>query len=393
MKRLNYTGISLSYDLALGFRRFRVDACDVPRAAHRGFEMRSRSVLARSVPVLAGLLLAVAVQAQESAPFQAERVPPVEFGRAFPGGVFKNLNPAGPELVDLRQSIGTRPVVLYYWIAGNPRADAVFKELQAIVQEVGPDKIDLFGITFQAPGRGVEFTLQGVEKLGLSVPVLDDVGYQLGQRLRVQNVPNISLIDKEGRLRLTNGGSLTQVLEYNMDLTAAVRRLATKGTLGTYGFLPQYYPAKELVGKECPDFSAALLTDPIERRWSGMLDKNKLNVLVFWAVDCPHCRTTLPEFDDWLKQNGQGIHVVSAAKVTSEALRTKTREFCEGNDFSFPTLIDQDLRISALYQITSTPTFVIITPDGLVEDVVLQGGEVLERSLDKKRRELLNAGS
>jgi len=124
-----------------------------------------------------------------------------------------------------------------------------------------------------------------------------------------------------------------------------------------------------------------------------MLDKSKLNVLVFWSVDCPHCRITLPEFDAWLKQNGEGLHVVSAAKVTSDALRTKTREFCEGNGFAFPTLIDQDLRISALYQVTSTPTFVIITPDGMVEDVLLRGGESVERTLDEKRRKLLNAGS
>jgi len=201
--------------------------------------MSSWSVLARSIAVLAGLVLTVALPAQESAPFQGERVPPADFGKIFPSGVFKNLNPAGPETIDLRRSIGTKPVVLYYWIAGNPRADAVFKELQGIVQEAGPDKIDLFGVSFQAPGRGVEFTLQGVRKLGLSVPVLDDVGYQLGQRLRVQNVPNISLIDKEGRLRLTNGGSPNQVLEYKMDLSTAVRRLAVKGSLGTYGFLPQ----------------------------------------------------------------------------------------------------------------------------------------------------------
>lgn len=337
--------------------------------------------------ILAGLALAGAARA-------ADPVSPVAFGEVFPGGKYRNLNPAaGPESIDLSTVLGRKPIILYYWIPGNPRADEVFQQIEAIVAAGGADKAALFGVVMLRPERGIEYVKIGIEKLALKAPILEDPDFKIGQMLRVQSVPNITIIDVTGKLRLTNGASLAQSLEYKMNVGTALERVVQKGSIGTYGYLDRYYPVQELVGKQCPDFKAPLLTNKIEQRWSSMLDASKLNVLIFWSVDCPHCRTSLPEINAWLKQNPEGVNVVSAAKVTGDASEVRTREFCEVNGFAFPTLMDQDLRISELYQVTATPTILVIRPDGVIDSVLMAEVGKLAQALEQKKRELLRRES
>ncbi len=225
--------------------------------------------------------------------------------------------------------------------------------------------------------------------MSLDIPVLDDPGFEIGQRLRVQSVPDVSILDREGRLRLSNGASLDQDLEYKMTVRTAVQRVAQTGTLGTYGYLERYYPVRELVGKKCPDFKAPLLTTSVEQHWSTLLKTDQINVLIFWSVDCPHCRKSLPEINAWLKTNPSGVNVVSVAQVASDATRVKTKEFCDLNGFVFPTLIDQDMQVNELYQVTSTPTILIIRPDGVIDSAVLDGHTDLAKTIEEKKKALL----
>jgi peroxiredoxin len=318
-----------------------------------------------------------------------ERIPAADFGVVFPTGSFQNLNPAaGKPEISLDQTLGKKPIVLFYWIPGNQRADDILLETQALARKIGADKLTLFVAALPRPGRGVDVIQAAIERLGVQVPVLHDEGFRIGQQIRVDSVPHIAVIDQGGRLRLTNGASLKQTLEYNMNVGDAIERVTRTGTLGTYNHLPRYYPVKELVGDKCPDFTAPLLATSVERQWSSMLVDDKVNVLIFWSVDCPHCRSSLPELNAWLLKNSDGLNVVSAAKVTSEAGKIKTQEFCDNNQFAFRTLADVDLKISSLYQITTTPTVVIIGPDGTVDSVILSGDSVAD-TLERKKRELL----
>jgi peroxiredoxin len=351
----------------------------------------------RLLPALLAAPLALAcgsgpTEAQVSVPQKPDPLSaPGRFGEPFAAGTLRNVNTqaGGPATVNLDGVLGTRSVVLYYWIAGNPRADEVFQELQELVSDVGTERLALFGVVFQRGERDEKAVADRVVSLGIRVPVLQDDEFRLGKRLRVQSVPNVTIFDAEGRLRLTNGASLIQTLEYKMTLSDAVRRVGETGSLGTYGFLSPYYPVKELIGKPCPDFTAQLLSNRVEQRWSSMLSPDKLNVLIFWSIDCPHCRKSLPEINAWLKENGTGLNVIGAAKVTSEATRVKTQEFCELNSFVFPTLIDEDLRIANLYQVTSTPTILFIRPDGVIDSVVLNAEEDFAKTAEAKKRLLL----
>jgi len=322
------------------------------------------------------------------------RVPPAVFGEVFPAYVYRDLNPASGTggRVNLGEVVGKKPVIFLYWIPGNVRAERMFEEIGSIAAEAGARGVLFCGVVRPRPDISLRQIGERIRALKLTVPILNDEEFRLGQQLAVRAVPALAVLDVEGRLRLANAGSLKQTLEYNMDVEAALRRVASKGTLGTYGSLPRYYPVHELVGKKCPDFEAPLMGNGAVRRWSSLFDPNRLNVLVFWSVDCPHCKKSLPEINDWIRHNPDGINVISAANVSDAATRTKTEEYCRLNQFVFPTFMDQQQQIGELYQVTSTPTILIIRPDGVIDSVLLGEGD-FAATFEAKKKQLLGGSS
>jgi peroxiredoxin len=267
----------------------------------------------------------------------------------------------------------------------------MLREVQTLVAELGNDKLAFYGVAYPQEGRDADLIAERLKKLGISVPVLDDKNFGIGRMLRVQSVPNVTIVDSGGILRLTNGASLLQILEYNMSLESAIRRVVERGSLGTYGYLSRYYPVKELVGKKCPDFEAPLLANSAVQSWHSMIKNDRLNVLVFWSVDCPHCRTWLPEIDAWFKEHPGQANIFGAVGVGTEASKTKTEEYCAEKKFSMPMLVDQKGKIARLFQVTSTPTILIIGPDGVIEKVLLSSAQDFDKAMKEKQRELIKS--
>ena len=345
---------------------------------------------------LRSIVLFAFVVATFSAAFAADQAPgepqPVPFGEKFPAWSFANLNEGvgGPAKIDIASVLGKKPVVFYYWIAGNTRSEQTLLDLQALVNSLGPQKIVLLAVA--TPGAVSTDTLpirQRVQALKVQVPVLNDDGFRLGRQLAVRSVPSINIVDTKGVLRLGGGGSLLQTIEYNMTVETAVRRVAQTGQLGTYGALPTYYPVTELIGKKSPDFDAICLNDGVSRRWSSLLSRDKVNVLVFWSVDCPHCRESLPKVNTFLKGHAAEVNLIGAAKIVGEQMRTKTQDYIRLSGLDFTNLADQDLKIGDLFNVVSTPTFVIIRPDGVVDSVVLSGDADFGREFEEKIKEIL----
>jgi len=122
-------------------------------------------------------------------------------------------------------------------------------------------------------------------------------------------------------------------------------------------------------------------------QWGQSSDK--VNVLIFWSVDCPHCKASLPKLNEWLKGHAEGMNVISAARITDDATKARTAEYCKISSFSFPTFVDKDMQIGAIYNVISTPTILVIRPDGVVDSVLLSSETDLGAALDAKRREIL----
>ncbi len=319
-------------------------------------------------------------------------VRPAEFGARFPAAKFTNLNEASgqPANIDLATYLGKKPIVFVYWMAGNARSEKILMETKEAVDKAGPDKVAFLAVAAAAFGSNDVGPVKArTATLKLTMPVLNDEGFRILQELQVHAVPNITIIDREGKLRLTNGGALTQSLEYKLDVEGAIKRVANTGSLGTYGALSTYYPVTELVGKKCPDFDAPLLSDGSDRTLSSMLASDKVNVLIFWSVDCPHCKASLPKLNDWLKDHSDGLNVIGAARVTDDATKTRTAEYCRISGFTFPSFVDKDMQIGSIYEVISTPTVVVIRPDGVVDSVLLSGETDLGAALDVKKRAIL----
>ncbi|MBZ5638391.1 MAG: TlpA family protein disulfide reductase [Acidobacteriia bacterium] len=323
-----------------------------------------------------------------------------EFGEVFPTGVYVNLGAGSAEApkVDLKDLVGKKPVVFCYWIPEHVHSEETLLAVQQLADEVGPSKLAVCGVVAPPMGTSpanaadwLKATKDRIAALKIHVPVLQDDGFKIGRLLGVRTVPNVAALDKEGRLRMSNAGSLKQTLEYKMDVAGALQRLGSTGQLGTYGSLPTYYPAVELVGKKCPQFEAPLLGGGSVRNSSSLLATDKVNVLIFWAQDCPHCRKSLPEINAYLKAHPEGLNVIGAAKIQNEAAQTQTEEFCKAEGLVFPTLIDQDLKIGSQFMVTSTPTIFIIRPDGVIDSVLFSGEINYGAAFEAKKKLLLKS--
>ena len=334
--------------------------------------------------LILGLLLSFACSSQVEAQGSAK----YEFGKPYPGGLFENLNPAEgqPAKINMATVLGKKPVILYYWVPGNPISETMFKDLEKVVA-AQRGKVILIGVAIENPPTLTKQMIsERIASLGIGSSVIHDTGYNVMRGLEVRTVPNVTIIDQDGILRLTAGASLKQQVEYGMTLKDAIVRVAEKGTIGTYRALPRYYAVEELKGESSPEFTAARLSDGVMQRSKSLFKDDEINVLLFWSVDCGHCKKHMPVVNDYMKSQGAGINLISAARVDNANMKTRTKEYAQFNKLIFPTVVDQDRSISKAYKVTATPTMVIISPDGTVEDVLVSGRDfepVLER-LKKK---------
>ena len=324
------------------------------------------------------------------APSAASKVDPAVPGAPFPAWTYTNLNPAsGPPKVDLATVLGKQPVLFVYWIANNPRSEKVLEEVEAVAKAAGP-RLAMYAIASPPMGStDVAPIRQRLAELKVQVPCLNDDGFRLAQQLSVKSVPSISLVDASGVLRLLNGGSPKQSVEYKLTVADAIRRVAQTGQLGTYGDLPRYEPVVELFGTKPPAFDLPAAEDGIPRSSKSLLASDKVNVYVFWAIDCPHCTQFMPKLNAWLKDHRDKINVVGVARVMNDALKVRTQEFVRVNAFVFPNLIDKDFAVAQQYNVVATPTILILRPDGTADSIMPASEQDFDKFFGSKTKALL----
>jgi peroxiredoxin len=358
-------------------------------------QVPSRRCIRSTVLILliTGLAAAFPVPAQSPTKPKLAEVDPAEPGGVFPAHTFNNLNAgvSGPDRIDLGKVIGKQAIILSYWIPRNKRAEEMILGLQDLLSGRTESRAELYAVVNTDTGLDPAKVRERAEKIGLKMPILQDEGFRLGQQLVVQMVPHLSILDAEGKLQLVNGGSLLQDLEYKFTVKDAVARVAETGKCGLYGYLPKYYPAVELVGEPCPEFQAPSIQDGVMHGLSGLVDQKRLNILVFWSIDCPHCRKQIPEINRWFQKRGKGVNITGMVKVLNETQKIQTREFLELNGIQWLTVEDQDRKIAREYQVTSTPTIFIVRPDGIIDSVLVSGYVNFVSKFEEAKRQYLAA--
>jgi thiol-disulfide isomerase/thioredoxin len=138
-------------------------------------------------------------------------------------------------------------------------------------------------------------------------------------------------------------------------------------------------PAKELVGKPAPDFSAKNLKD----------ETGKVVILDFWATWCPPCVEGLPHVDkvyQELKDKG-----VEAFAVDVQETKDKVQAFMEEKKLTLTALLDSDGSVSKAYKVEGIPQTVVIGKDGVVKNVFVGSGPGTEEQLRKAVQAALDA--
>jgi hypothetical protein len=87
------------------------------------------------------------------------------------------------------------------------------------------------------------------------------------------------------------------------------------------------------------------------------------------------------------------MNVITAARVTDDATQKRTAEYCRLSGFVFPTLVDKDLEIAGRYNVISTPTVVIIRPDGVIDSALTSGEIDIGLALQARKQQLLKGGA
>ena len=93
--------------------------------------------------------------------------------------------------------------------------------------------------------------------------------------------------------------------------------------------------------------------------------RGKFVLINFWATWCVPCKMEMPSLERLYKRIRSEKFELLA--VSNDMFAEKVvRPYIEVNRFSFPVLIDSQLRASNLYGIVTLPTTYLINPEGVV---------------------------
>lgn len=141
-------------------------------------------------------------------------------------------------------------------------------------------------------------------------------------------------------------------------------------------------------GKPAPDFEAKTL-DGRALSLSGL--KGKVVLLDFWATWCGPCEETIPNLVELYRR-----HRASGLEIVGVSLDDDERDvpaFAAENGMRYPIVVDSEKRLLDSYQVRSVPTTVLVDREGVVRGRWVGAGEEIERELEGKIRELLEAPS
>ncbi|MFQ5766858.1 MAG: redoxin domain-containing protein [Acidobacteriota bacterium] len=300
---------------------------------------------------------------------------PVSPGSLWPHlGAVKAVSPVnGPKAsefvpFDLDQVMEGKILILVYWLPGDDNSQ---ENLKAVVDWA--ESRDPFTVVSIVPPRGHSAgqVAEMAASLGIHVPIIWDGTYRLQRTLQAKSAPFIAVIDRQRILRLAGGASLKHKIRGDTTLEAYLEQgLAGEG-LATIGQVPRYYPVTQFIDGPYMDFALSEVNSGKTVRFSDHITPGKLTLLVFWSADCGHCKIEMPLINDYFRKHKDGLNIVGVVKTANAGIRQRTKDFIRLNDLQFPTLADTDFKVFKKYRVRTTPTTVVIGPDGVVSTVLL----------------------
>lgn len=136
-------------------------------------------------------------------------------------------------------------------------------------------------------------------------------------------------------------------------------------------------------GKAAPDF----IIEADGKKGNLYQMKNNGTVLIFWSMDCSHCRKMLPEFTKNYKAiQKMGFDIVA---INLDAYRPAWKAYIKENNFAWVNMNIQNpfnSPITSAYNVTGTPVIYILDKDKRIYDKPADASSTL-KSLEKLYKE------
>ncbi len=130
-------------------------------------------------------------------------------------------------------------------------------------------------------------------------------------------------------------------------------------------------PAGLPIGSQAPDFTLSTLEgSPFSL--AGSRDAGKYVVLVFASAGCGPCIRLMPQLVWWNRDFGRDVSLAVLMAGPEKAIRDVV------GDHELPPVVVDDERISASYEARSTPSAVVVTPEGTIGSAVVTGSQSIE---------------
>jgi methylamine dehydrogenase accessory protein MauD len=196
----------------------------------------------------------------------------------------------------------------------------------------------------------------------LGVALLGGLTWLMAEMLRQQGRVLLRLDTVEARLegRFVGNGPLMQI--------------ETNGHAGHNHHAGQDHqaamPAPGLpIGAPAPDVS---LPDLDGEPWTleRLTEAGQPVLLVFVDPACTNCNALLPDIGRWQREHADALTVALVSRGTAADNRRKVAEHDVG-----PVLLQQDFEVATAFEVTGTPSAVLVAPDGAIRSPLAAGAD------------------
>ena len=125
------------------------------------------------------------------------------------------------------------------------------------------------------------------------------------------------------------------------------------------------------VGSQAPDLSLKSLHGET-LTLDSLRAAGKQVMLLFTDPNCGPCNALLPEVGRWQEEHSEKLTVALISRGEVEENRTKAQEHALQN-----ILLQEDWEVSERYQVSGTPSAVLVGPDGKVNSSVASGPDAI----------------
>src|SRR5215212_7760974 len=137
------------------------------------------------------------------------------------------------------------------------------------------------------------------------------------------------------------------------------------------------------VGQTAPDFELQGLRGVVVTL-ATLRAAEKPVMLLFTDPDCGPCTAMLPEIRRWQKEYDEELTISLVSRGTVEANRAKSTEHGLRG-----LLLQDDWEVSEAYGVESTPSAVLVTPEGTIGSPVLEGADSISAFVEFMERDWL----